>query len=60
MGTGAGEGGGGDGSLCFHHYSNIDTPFSSLIHQESILQHIKFNFKKKNELTQSNTHDQNP
>lgn len=33
--------------VCFYHYLNINTSFSSLIHQEGIFQHIKFNFKKK-------------
>lgn len=47
MGAGAGDGGGGDGRPCLHRYSNINTSFSSLIHQEGIFQHIKFNFKKE-------------
>ena len=59
MGTGPGEGGGGDGKLCFRHYSNINTSFSSLIHQEGIFNTLN-SISKKNELTQSNTHDQNP
>lgn len=41
------RGWGVDGRPCFRHYSNINTSFSSLIHQESIFQHIKFNFKKE-------------
>lgn len=50
----------GLGRICFHHCMNSNTSFSSIIYQEGIFQHIKFNFKKKNEPMQSNTHDQNP